>query len=60
LAKQQDHWGKGSSSTSNVDPDADKLRETLIAKDRSQSVVAELSEVRSGGNDISSSLVEMS
>jgi hypothetical protein len=37
LTKKQsvilDHWGKGSSSTSNLDPDAEQLRETMFAKE---------------------------
>ena len=34
-----DHWGKGSSSSSNVDPDSEKLRENLSAKERTKTVV---------------------
>ena len=34
-----DHWGKGSSSSFNIDPDAEKLRETLDAKERTKNVV---------------------
>lgn len=48
-----DHWGKGSSSSSNVDPDSEKLRETLIAKERTKSVTGVTSDDQKSDANVS-------
>ena len=47
-----DHWGKGSSSSSSVDPDSDQLRETLTAKERTKIVTLDVEKIEAVDDDV--------
>ena len=47
-----DHWGKGSSSSSSVDPDSDQLRETLTAKERTKIVTLDVEKIEADDDDV--------